>query len=288
MIRKYSWVILASVTIATSSVAAQPAVPLWKTVPEAPPMIKADESGLAPVNGINMYYAVFNKGAGDPVILLHGGFGNSDCWGFEVPLLSKAHRVIIADSRGHGRSSMPDQPLSYDLMAADVIRLMDYLKIDKASIVGWSDGGIIGIILAIRHPERVNKLFTYGANFNRSGYMEEPPDSAMSARYMAQSEAAYRRLSPTPDGFGKLKKALRELYSMEPDLKPADIRTIQAPTVIACGEHEQFIKRGHSEELARLIPGAGLVVLPNVSHGGPLQDPTGFHHALAVLLDADK
>jgi pimeloyl-ACP methyl ester carboxylesterase len=275
-------------TIAAGSLSAQPALLLWKTMPEAPPMIKAYESGLAPVKDVKMYYAVFNKAGGNPVILLHGGFGNSDCWGFEVPLLSKTHEVIIADSRGHGRSNMPDQSLSYDLMAEDVLGLMNYLKIDKASIVGWSDGGIIGLILAIRHPERINKLFTYGANFNRSGYLEEPPDSAMSARYMAQSEAAYRSLSPTPDGFGKLKKALWDLYSKEPDLKPADIRTIRAPTVIGCGEHEQFIKRGHSEELAQLIPGARLVVLPNVSHGGPLQDPSGFHHAVAALLDTNK
>ncbi len=173
-------------------------------------------------------------------------------------------------------------------MASDVLGLMDYLKIEKASIVGWSDGGIIGLILAIHHPERVTKLFTYGANFNLSAYLEEPPDSAMSARYMAQSEAAYRRLSPTSDGFDKLKKALRELYSKEPDLRPEDIQTIKAKTVIACGEHEQFIRRGHSEALARLIPGAVLVVLPNVSHGGPLQDPARFHQAIAALLDSDK
>ncbi|HXB42546.1 MAG TPA: alpha/beta hydrolase [Puia sp.] len=285
---RYYWIILASMSIAGGSLFAQPALPLWKTVPEAPPMIHADQNGLAPVDGINLYYAVFNKGGKDPVILLHGGFGNSECWGFEVPLLSKTHRVIIADSRGHGRSNMDDQPFSYDLMAKDVLALMDYLKIEKASVVGWSDGGIIGLILAIHHPERVSKLFTYGANFNLSAYLEEPPDSTVSARYMAQAAAAYRRLSPTPDGFDKLKNALRELYAKEPDLKPEDIQTIKARTVIACGEHEQFIRRGHSEALARLIPGARLVVLPNVSHGGPLQDPAGFHQAVATLLAADK
>src|SRR5438270_11659517 len=95
----------------------------WKTLPVVPPMPKADESGLAPVNDIKMYYAVFNKQGKDPVILLHGGLVSSDEWGFEVPLLSKTHKVIIVDSRGHGRSSMSHQPLGYDLMASDVLQL---------------------------------------------------------------------------------------------------------------------------------------------------------------------
>ena len=164
----------------------QTTVPLWKTLPDIPPMPQADESGLAPVNDIKIYYAIFNKEGKEPVILLHGGLVSSDYWSFEVPLLAKTHKVIIVDSRGHGRSTMSDQPFSYKLMSSDVLQLMDYLKIKKASIVGWSDGGIIGLIIAIQHPERVNKLFTFGANYNISGYKEEAPDSAMSARFMAQ------------------------------------------------------------------------------------------------------
>src|SRR5258708_1887587 len=158
-------------------------------------MPQADESGLAPVNDIKMYYAIFNKDGKEPVILLHGGFVSSDEWGFEVPLLSKTHKVIIVDSRGHGRSTMSDKPFGYNLMASDVLQLMDYLKIKKASIVGWSDGGIIGLILAIKYPERVNKLFTFGANYNLSGYKTEPFDSTLAAHFMARVQANYHKLS---------------------------------------------------------------------------------------------
>jgi pimeloyl-ACP methyl ester carboxylesterase len=84
----------------------------------------------------------------DPVILLHGGFVSSDVWGFELPLLMKTHQVIVVDSRGHGRSSMSSQPFSYELMTSDVIKLIDHLHIKKASIIGWSDGGIIGMLKA--------------------------------------------------------------------------------------------------------------------------------------------
>jgi pimeloyl-ACP methyl ester carboxylesterase len=170
-------------------------------------------------------------------------------------------------------------------MAADVLQLMNYLKIPKISIVGWSDGGIIGLIMAIQNPERVNKLFTFGTNYNLSGYKSEPSDTAMAARFMARVRANYRKLSPTPDNFAGLMNALSKMYSTQPDLKPAEIETIKAPTVIAFGEYEQFIKREHFQALAQLIPGARLVMLPNVSHGGPLQDPVHFHQAVMMLLD---
>jgi len=276
-----------TVLIAGSCATSQTTVPLWKTLPDAPPMPHADESGLALVNDIKMYYAIFNKQGKEPVILLHGGFVSSDEWGFEVPLLSKTHKVIIVDSRGHGRSTMSNQPFSYNLMTSDVLQLMDYLRIKKASIVGWSDGGIIGLILAVKYPERVNKLFAFGTNYNLSGYKTEPLDSTLAARFMARVQANYRKLSPTPDDFAGLRKALGKMYSTEPDLKPAEIKTIKAPTVIACGQYEQFIKLEHFQDLAHLIPNAKLVILPNVSHGGPLQDPAHFHQAVVNLLDSN-
>ncbi|HEV7621712.1 MAG TPA: alpha/beta hydrolase [Flavisolibacter sp.] len=274
-----------AILISGSPAISQTVVPLWKTLPDVPALPKPDDNGLAPVNDIKMYYAIFNKNGKEPVILLHGGFASSDDWGFEVPLLSRTHKVIVVDSRGHGRSSMSGQLLSYSLMASDVLQLMNYLEIKKASIVGWSDGGIIGLILAVKYPERVNKLFTYGTNYNVSAYKTEPFDSTLAAHFMARVQANYRKLSPTPDDFGKLRKALGKMYSIEPDIKPDEIRTIKAPTVIACGQYEQFIKLEHFQELAHLIPNAKLVILPDVSHGGPIQDPTRFHRAVVNLLD---
>jgi pimeloyl-ACP methyl ester carboxylesterase len=89
-------------------------------------------------------------GHGEPVILLHGGLVDSNYWGNQVPVLAKYYQVIVMDSRGHGRSSRDERPFGYELMASDVIGLMDYLKIQKAAIVGWSDGAIIGLVIAIR------------------------------------------------------------------------------------------------------------------------------------------
>ena len=285
---KKALIILIALLVVDNYASSQQTTPLWKTLPDIPPMPKADESGLAPVNDIKMYYAIFNKEGKDPVILLHGGMVSSDYWSFEVPLLSKTNKVIIVDSRGHGRSNMSDQPFSYNLMASDVLQILKYLKIKKVSIVGWSDGGIIGMILAIQNPELVNKLFIFGANFNLTGYKSEPADPAMSSHFMALVKLNYREHSPTPDNFGGFMEALGKMYSTEPDLKPTEIETIKAPTVVAFGEYEQFIKREHFQKLSQLIPGAKLVMIPNVSHGGPLQDPIHFHQAVMMLLDIGK
>ncbi|WP_162842815.1 alpha/beta fold hydrolase [Mucilaginibacter pineti] len=266
----------------------QQATPLWQTLPVEPTMPAANQSGLAPVNDIKMYYAIFNKYGKDPVILLHGGFVSSDVWGFEVPLLMKTHQVIIVDSRGHGRSTMTDQPFSYSLMSSDVLLLMDFLQIKNASIVGWSDGGIIGYLLAIYHPERVNKLFTFGANYNSSGYNSAPSDTSTAARFMERAATNYRRLSSTPDNFSGLKKALSKLYGTEPNLTAAELGMIKAPAVITFGEYEQFIKRDHFKKMVKLIPNARLVMLPNIGHGGPLQDPIRFHGAVMKLLDENR
>lgn len=143
------------------------AEPQWLTLPATPELPKAVESGLAPVNGVNIWYATF--GEGEPVILIHGGLANSNYWGEQVRALQARYRVIVMDSRGHGRSSRDATPYGYDLMASDVLALMDYLKIPKAAIVGWSDGAIIGLDIAMTHPERLTKLFAFAANSDPSG-----------------------------------------------------------------------------------------------------------------------
>lgn len=101
---------------------------------------------------------------------------------------------------------------------------------------------------------------------------------------MANVQVNYRKLSPTPDNFADLREALGKMYSTEPGLKPTEIETIKSPTVIACGQYEQFIKLEKFKSLASLIPNATLVILPNVSHGGPLQDPVRFHKAVLDCL----
>ncbi len=271
--------------IAVMSLQAQEVLPRWKTFPVVPALPPAADSGWIVVKGARLFYAIYNKGGGDPVLLLHGGFGNTAVWGFEVPLLAAKHTVIVTDSRGHGRSEFGTESLSYTGLAEDALALLDSLHIKKISIVGWSDGGITGLVLAMYYPQRVNKLFTYGANYNKSGEKNEPPDTASGVRFMKAARESYEKMSPTPGGFASLRKALGAMYAVEPNLDTNAIKKIKAQTIIGCGEYEQFYTRAHFEQLAAMIPGARLLVIPGVSHGGPWQDPKSFHTALAELLD---
>jgi len=263
------------------------APPRWAVLPETPAMPVPDQSGFFSHDGARLYYAIFHRGKGRPVILLHGGMSSSDSWGFEVPRLT-GHEVIVMDSRGQGRSSGSEGPLTYRGMASDVLALMDALHLRRASIVGASDGGIIGLVLAIEHPQHIDRLFAWGANFDTHAERTSRPDpalKALGAAYLARMAADYHRLSPTPEGFASLRTALGRMYAAEPNLTPDDLRQIKAPTVIADGEYEQFIDPAHTRLLARLIPGAKMLIIPNVSHGGPQQDPAAFHAAIAELLD---
>src|SRR5215469_870628 len=157
----------------------------WLTLPPTPTLPKAEQSGYAPINGIKIWYATFGKG--ELVLLLHGGLANSNYWGNQVPALARNYRVIVMDSRGHGRSTHDDRPYGYDLMASDVIGLMDFLKLSKAAIVGWSDGAIIGLDIAIHHPERVSRLFAFAANSDPSGVADIAQSSVFKA-YIARTE----------------------------------------------------------------------------------------------------
>lgn len=149
----------------------------WETLLPTPAPIASDRSGQAEVNGVSIHYSIY--GHGSPVIFLHGGLANADYWGNQVLPVAAHHTVILMDSRGHGRSTRDMRPYGYDLMADDVVALMDQLKIAKADIVGWSDGGILGIDLAMRHSDRVGKIFRlrsqYG-DFGRQGRRREESD----------------------------------------------------------------------------------------------------------------
>ena len=139
----------------------------WEALPPTPVPVPGLQTGHAELNGIRLFYAEI--GQGSPVVVLHGGLANSDYLGNQVLALSGHHRVVVVDSRGHGRSTRNDQPFGYDLMTDDVVALLDRLKIQKADIVGWSDGAIIGLDMAMRHPNRVGRIFAFGANTQTSG-----------------------------------------------------------------------------------------------------------------------
>jgi pimeloyl-ACP methyl ester carboxylesterase len=191
--------------VASLWVVAAHAEEIWQTLPEPPAMPEPAESGMAPVNDIEMYYAIY--GEGEPVLLIHGGLGHADVWGFQVPALAQDHKVIVADSRGHGRSIRSEQPFGYELMADDYLALLDHLGIDKVALVGWSDGGVIGLDIAIRHPERLSGLYAFAANYVPEGVKQTVGDDPTFNAYIERARADYTRLSPDTRRIRRLRQA---------------------------------------------------------------------------------
>ena len=253
----------------------------WERLPPTPNLPKPERSGTAAVNGIRLWYAVF--GHGDPVVMVHGGLGNSDYWGLQVPVLAQRFQVIVLDSRGHGRSTRTAAPIGYDAMASDVLALMDTLHIQKAALVGWSDGAIIGLDIAIHHPERLTRLFAFAANSDPSG-VKDVDKSPVFTAYIDRTSHEYARLSPTPGGFKAFLDNISHMWASEPHFTEAQLRGIKVPTWIVDADHDEAIKRENTDTMASLIPGAGELILPRVSHFAFLQDPALFNATLLHFL----
>ncbi|WFP73826.1 alpha/beta hydrolase [Mesorhizobium sp. WSM4906] len=274
----------ATIILFIASTALATAEERWQTLPEPAAMPKPDESGYAPVNGIQMYYAVFGKG--DPVLLIHGGLGHADIWASQVATLSKTHKVIVADSRGHGRSTRTDEPYGYDLMASDYLALLDFLKVDKTALVGWSDGGIIGIDIALHHPERLTRLFAQAANVTTDGVDPGVMTNKTFAAYIERSGRDYKKLSKTPDQYDAFVAQISHMWESQPAWTKEQLGKITTPTAIVAGDHDEAIKREHTEYMASAIPGTKLIILPNASHFAMLQAPDEYSQAALDFIDA--
>ncbi|MGH7924817.1 MAG: alpha/beta fold hydrolase [Candidatus Binatus sp.] len=270
---------LAALAVALPAGAEDP----WLRVPPTPLLPAPETSGIAPVNGIRLWYAEFGHGA--PVILVHGGLANSDYWGLQVRALAPHYHVIVLDSRGHGRSSRTETPIGYDLMSSDVLALMDYLHIRQAALVGWSDGAIIGLDIAIHHPERLTRLFAFAANSDPSG-VKDVGNSSIFIAFQQRAAKEYARLSPTPTQFKAFVANIEHMWATEPHFTDDQLRHIKVPTWIVDGDHDEAIKRENTDHMVALIPGSGELILPQVSHFAFIQDPVMFNESILRFLSA--
>ncbi|WP_213807693.1 alpha/beta hydrolase [Granulicella sp. dw_53] len=277
-------VLLAMALILPSTTSNVSSIPTWQTLPVEQPLSPPTQEGYVDHDGARIWYGTLGKG--EPVILLHGGMASSLSWGNQVPALVESHhKVILIDSRGHGRSTLGPYPLSYERMESDVVAVMDKLHLKKASFVGWSDGANISLIMAMKNPERVNGVYAFGANMNLESIVPGTFTSPILSELATRLAKTYARISPTPDGFGTLHEALETMQKKEPNYSTQELAAIKAPNiVIADGEHEEFITRAHTTYLAATIPGAKLIILPDVSHFAPWQAPTTFNNSIVQFL----
>jgi pimeloyl-ACP methyl ester carboxylesterase len=260
-------------------------------------------TGLAPVNGLEMYYEVHGSGA--PLLLLHGAYMTIDMMEPLLGGLAATRQVVAVEQQGHGRTADIDRPLSYEQMADDTAALAAHLGIGQADVVGYSMGGGVAVQLAMRHPDVVRKLVVASASFRSDGMPAEAlamfPSITPELFAGTPIEEAYLRVAPRPGDFPKLVERLKALDTASFAWAEDDVRAIPAPTLIVLGDSDG-VRLEHAVELFRLrgggvmgdlagLPASQLAVLPGTSHfvppGSGLLDRSEWLLAMIVpFLDA--
>lgn len=268
---------------------------VWSPVLSA----QAPVSGYAPVNGLRMYYEI--HGAGQPVVLLHGAFMTiSNNWPEMIARLSPTRQVIAVEMQGHGRTADIDRDLSYENLADDIAALLDYLKIPKADLIGYSLGGGVAMEAAIRHPEKVGKVVVISAALRSDGWVPGVHDAfeKMTPEALAGSplEAEYRKVSPTPNGFPRLAAHVIAMTRKRYDFGADKLAATRSPMFFIDGDADG-VRVDHIAEMFRLKGGdihgdlqprsaSRLAIVPNTTHVGLMQRMDVIGPMISDFLDA--
>ena len=237
------------------------------------------------VNGMQMYYEV--SGAGDPLIVLHGAYMNIPSMGAIIPKLAMTHKVYALELQGHGRTTDIDRPITYPNLADDVAAFMDAVGLPKADVFGYSMGSAAALQLAIRHPEKVNKLVAASVAYDAKGF--QPAFTAMIPTMTPEMfantplPAEYKKLAPNPNGFPELARKLIQL-EREPMAWEADVRKLKLPVLVIAGdadvatlEHTVSLFRllggGEAGDMGKPLPASRLAVMPATSHTSVITQP---------------
>jgi len=220
-------------------------------------------------NGIQLYYETY--GSGEPLIMLHGNGGSIDAFRYQIPFFAKYYQVIAIDSRLQGKSGGSPDSISYEQMASDFCALLDYLHIKSTNVLGWSDGGIDGIIMAMRCPGKVKRLAISGANTVPDSTAVTNADILGMKNFVANPEKA----SPK-------EVALVQMMIDQPNISYADLQKINCPVLVMAGDHD-MIKTEHTLKIYQSIPRASLCIFPNSSHGVCQQHPELFNKTVLAF-----
>lgn len=232
------------------------------------------DSGLAPVNGLNMYYEIYRTsryetGSEVPLVLIHGGGSTIETtFGYILPVFTKDFMVIAVELQAHGRTSDRDALESFEQDADDVAALLKYLKINKANIFGFSNGGTTTLQITIRHHEIVNKIVVVSANYKRDGLIDgliEGMQNATLDNMPAPLKEAYLKVAPDKSHLQIMFEKDKERMIGFKDLSDDDLRSIKAPALLMVGDHD-VVKAEHVVKMSQLIPNARLAILPG-THG---------------------
>ncbi len=250
-----------------SAAAAAPAIPYGANAPA---------SGTFTHDGVTLYYETY--GDGQPLLLVHGNGASIGTMAAQIEFFEKRYKVIAMDSRDHGRSSDSDSPITYEKMTDDLAALIDHLKMDSVDVIGRSDGGIEALLLGVRHPTKVKKIVSMAANLNPSTY----------AFYEETEELIRTMLASTPDSVrntpeGRRAEKVTGMMLKEPNIDPAMLERITAPTLVLAGDHD-VVRTEHIVEIFNHLQNAQLGIFPNSTHMVPFDDPELFNTTIERFL----
>ena len=221
--------------------------------------------------GFKMYYETY--GAGKPLLFIHGNGGSIKDFTKQIPYFSKGYKVILADSRAQGNSIDTGDSLSYEMMTDDLDALLDHLHLDSCYVIGWSDGGVNGLLLAIRHPDKVKKLAITGANLWPDSTALEPTIY----QFIGYYADSLSRAKQTPDI--KNQSKLFGMMTKEPNISLEQLHTIKCPTLVIAGDHDAILTK-HTLLIAESIPKSYLWILPNSGHATPVNYTKQFNETI--------
>ncbi|MDQ3554279.1 MAG: alpha/beta hydrolase [Chloroflexota bacterium] len=236
---------------------------------------------------VHTYYEV--EGEGEPLVLLHGGFATIETWAAQRAALAEHYRVYLPERRGHGRTPDVPGPTGFDIMARDMIAFMETAAIPSAHLVGWSDGGIVALEMALMRPELVRKLVLIGTAAHVDGYTAETRDwnqNVTPESLPAFIREPYDALSPDgPEHFPVLFEKLVAVWRTQPRHEPTELEGVTAPTLILLGDND-VITVEHAAAVKRAIRGGQLAVVPGASHGLMFDKPDLVNRLLVDFLGA--
>jgi pimeloyl-ACP methyl ester carboxylesterase len=245
--------------------------------------------GYVEIGALKTWYD--EQGRGDPLVLLHGGMGSNATWAVQMPEFGTRFRVIAPERRGHGHTPDLEGPLSYDVMSADTIGFLDAVVGGPAYLVGWSDGGIVGLLVAMARPDLVRKLVVIGTNFDTLGLTPEAMEGfttlAADSDDLAMLRESYQAVSPDGPGHWPVVVAkFKEMVSTQPAITVEQLARITAATLVVVGD-DDIVTLDHTSTLFRAIPNSELAVVPGTSHFLTMEKPDLVNRLVLDFLEKD-
>ena len=239
---------------------------------------------------VHTYYEV--SGSGDPLILLHGGMCTAETFDGQTPALAEQFRVYLPERRAHGRTADVAGPITYEIMAQDTIAFIEAVGVEHAHLIGWSDGALVGLLVALWRPELVGKLVLMAQSVNWEGVRPELAPSlgcATAEMVPPQLKQAYVALSPDgPNHLDAVLDKMLRLWNTDPALSLSDLERVAAPALVLVGDGDIFLAIEHAAAMQRALPDSQLAVVPGTSHAAPMEKPELVNRLILDFLAEDQ